>query len=178
MIDSGCIEVNVHKKTSTLSGILWIIATVLAVCFVVLGLIGSVIFLIPGAAFAVGAVFAYYNRYIDYEYSLVDRELRIAKIMNRSRRKHLVTFDLDTMEIMAPADDDKLSSYRARRDLKVYDFSDHDPQDRQHLYEIYLEGKDKVILTLEDNEYADRLLMSVRQFAPHKLVLRPSHIIH
>lgn len=177
-MDLGVIEVVVNRKRSALLSAARILCIIGAVMFLMLGLVLMSLIglfaLIPiavGIGCVVGAYFSRMNSQVDYEYSLVDRELRVAKIMNKEKRKSVGTYDLDKMEILARAGSHELDSYHNMKDCRVLDYSAKDEAKADSLYELYLidqNDKLKILLNLEGEE-GEKLLNSVRMFAPRKV---------
>ncbi len=167
-MDTGCIEIVVNSKSSALIKFAHILLIMLAVAFALLGMVAGFVPLIIAIACGIGAYFAGMNTEVDYEYSLVDKELRVAKILKKSRRKDMGKFDLDKMEILAPAVSHELDSYNHRQNLKEFDFSRHDPEEKESKYNLFLEGGTKLVLTLEGDD-GKLILDNVRAFAPRKV---------
>lgn len=169
MIEDGVIEVVVCNKPNTGMKALKILLIVLAVAGFFLSA-ASLIFLIVAVVCAILAYVVNGKIQIDYEYSLVDRELRVARIANKEKRKHLGTYDLDKMEILAPATSYHLDDFKRHKVDKDLDYSDHlKPEDHpQGRYILFLEDNTRIQLTLQGEE-AQRLLDSIRQFAPRKV---------
>ncbi|MDD6733693.1 MAG: DUF6106 family protein [Lachnospiraceae bacterium] len=86
---------------------------------------------------------------VEYEYVYMDKELRIDRIYNQSKRKRVDTLDLNKMEILAKADSNLLDSY-SNRSVEVSDYSTNS-EDTEELatYEMYYDGKRKLILSLD-----------------------------
>ncbi|MBQ6362394.1 MAG: hypothetical protein IKF45_06585 [Lachnospiraceae bacterium] len=167
-MDIGCIEVVVSRKPNTLFKFLRVLLIMLAVCFLFLGLVGIMVAFIPGIACLVGYYFVNMNVGIDYEYSYVERELRIAKIMNKERRKEIATYDLEKLEIMAPVKSWHLDSYNGRQIAKDIDYSSGEEKQPDPCYYLYLEGNTRLKLELE-GEDAQNLIAAVKQMAPRKV---------
>ena len=174
-MELGIIEVVVNRKRNSLLGIVKVICIALAVILLFSGvtLMGTIGFwaFIPlalGVGAGVGAWFAGMNCSIDYEYSLVDKELRVAKIMNKERRKAIANYDLEKMEILAPVNSHELDSYRNRQNDKESDYSTHDESRKATIYLCYLEGNQKLILDL-DGADGEKLLKAIRMLAPRKV---------
>ena len=91
------VECLVKKKTPTYMKFLKILTIMLAVCFILIGFV-FLIGLLLGIIFAVIAYFVYQNADLEYEYLYVDKELTIDKVMAKSRRKRVATFDLNKMK--------------------------------------------------------------------------------
>lgn len=86
---------------------------------------------------------------VEYEYVYMDKELRIDRIYNQSKRKRVDTLDLNKMEILAKTDSNLLDSY-SNRSVEVSDYSTNS-EDTEELatYEMYYDGKRKLILSLD-----------------------------
>ncbi len=167
-MDIGCIEVVVSRKPNTLFKFLRVLLIMLAVCFLFLGLVGIMAAFIPGIGCLVGYYFVNMNVGIDYEYSYVQKELRIAKIMNKERRKEVATYDLEKMEILAPVRSWHLDSYKNKQIAKDVDYSSGEEKQPDPCYYLYLEGNTRLKLELEGEE-AMQLLDAVKQMAPRKV---------
>lgn len=174
-MEFGVIEVVVNCKKNPLIEAAKVVCVILAALFLLgglsmMGVIGlwALIPIVLGVLAAVGAYMASMNSNVDYEYALVDRELRVAKIMNKEKRKAIAQYDLDKMEILAPMNSHQLDSYRNRQNLKELDFSSHDSERAASTYCCYLEGNEKLVLDLADAD-GEKLLNAIRMFAPRKV---------
>lgn len=167
-MDLGVIEVVVNTGRNTLLQVLRIVLAVLGIGLLILGVVANFILLIPAAACGVGAYFADLNAVVDYEYSLVGDELRIAKILKKEKRKFLGTYDLDKLEILAPEKAHQLDAYRGSDRYKTLDYSN--PHDAEHKYQAYVDGSQRIVLTI-DGEEGETLIKSIRQHAPSKVIL-------
>ena len=167
-MDIGVLEIVVNKKTDTLLKIMRVLTIVLAVCFVILGTLmgAAIIGLILGVACSVAAYFVWLNCVVDYEYDYVEKELRIAKILQKQKRKELVSYPLDKIEILAPSSSWHLDSYKNRQ-METADYSSGYEDRLQYQYTLVVNNK-KILLELE-GEDADRLLTTIRTFAPRSV---------
>ena len=87
---------------------------------------------------------------IEYEYLYLDKEITIDKIMAKTRRKRVLTIDVNKIEILAPEKSYQLDSYRNRQ-VKAIDYSaGHDLPD-QKLYVMFYEGSQKYLLNLTED---------------------------
>ena len=59
------------------------------------------------------------NRYVEYEYSYYDGELRFARIINMKRRKELKTYMMEEVISLAPIDDRSVYQYVNDKNAKV-----------------------------------------------------------
>ena len=169
-MDIGVLEIVVNKKTDTLLKIMRVLTIVLAVCFVILGTLmgAAIIGLILGVACCVAAYFVWLNCVVDYEYDYVEKELRIAKILQKQKRKELISYPLDKIEILAPSSSWHLDSYNGRQIAKDIDYSSGEEKQPDPCYYLYLEGNTRLKLELE-GEDAQNLIAAVKQMAPRKV---------
>ena len=123
--------------------------------------------LIPVIGCGVVCYFLWLESVVDYEYDYVDKELRVAKIQQKQRRKELAVYDLTKMEILAPADSYQLDSYK-NRDLKVTDYSSGREEDKADRYVLILSDNTKLILDLV-GDYGQELLDILRIYSPRKV---------
>lgn len=87
---------------------------------------------------------------IEFEYLYVDKEISVDKIMAKTRRKKLLTIDVNKIEIMAPEKSHQLDSYRNRQ-TKVTDLSAGHDLPEEKLYWIYYEGSQKYLMNLTED---------------------------
>lgn len=167
-METGCLEIIVNRETNTLVKAMRIIAIVLTVCFCLLFFFTmNFLLLIPLAACAAGFYFLWLESAVDYEYDYVDKELRVAKIQQKQRRKELAVYDLTKMEILAPADSHHLDSYKSKA-LKVIDYSSRREEDKADRYVLILSDDTKLILDLT-GDYGQELLDILRIYSPRKV---------
>lgn len=167
-MDTGVIEVVVHKKTNPAIKVVRIAMIVFTVLFVLAGILLHPIFFVPAVAALAGYFLADRNMDVDYEYVYVEKELRVAVIRNKSRRKQVATFDLDRLEMCAPALSHHLDGFRNRNVTHDCDFSSHEVTVPDNRYFMYLSDGTRIILNL-DNEYGQTMVEAIRQFAPRKI---------
>ena len=164
-MDTGCLEVVVKRKKSTAMAFLKVLTIMLAVCFALIGLMGIWPALIIAAACAVAAYFVSQNVDVEYEYTYLDRELRLAKIMNLSKRKEIGKYDLEKMEILAPANSYHLDDFKNKK-VRELDYSSHEEKKPDPRYFLYVGGDTKLIL-----EPTTEMVEAIRSFAPRKTFL-------
>ncbi len=100
---------------------------------------------------------------IEYEYLYLDKEISVDKIMAKTRRKKVLTIDVNKIEIMAPEKSHQLDSYRNRQ-TKVTDLSaGHDLPDLK-LYSVYYEGSQKFLMNLTED-----FAKTIKGIAPRKV---------
>lgn len=157
------IEVMVRKKTpigmKVAQYLLVALTVFFALCSLILGLIGILFAIATGVC----AYFVSMRSVIEYEYTYFDKELDVDVIYSMQKRKHLKTYDLSKLEVLAPKGSYHLDSYKNRQ-LKASDFSTHKPENDGSVYEMYIGGSDKVIL-----EPTPELIKVIANIAPRKV---------
>lgn len=157
------IEVMVRKKTpigmKVGQYVLVILTVFLFLCSLILGIFG----LIFAVAAGVGAYFIGLRSLIEYEYTYFDKELDVDVIYSMQKRKHLKTYDLTQLEVLAPVGSYHLDSFK-NRDIKARDFSTHVPENERNVYVMYVGGNEKVIF-----EPTPELIKTIANIAPRKV---------
>lgn len=122
-----------------------------AVCF--LGAIYSFLAVVPAAVLFLLGWFFGSRSSVEYEYSLLGREITVDAIYNRSSRRTVGTYSLDRTEGIWPAGAQRLLALEGRQ-IKTTDVSAG--KDRTDNYVIIYEGSEKVIFT-PDEEFLSGL---------------------
>lgn len=157
------VECMVKKKASGLLSALKVVLIGITVITGLLGFMGLIVFLIVAVAAGVGAYFVSLNANLEYEYLYVDKQLTVDKIMARTRRKKVETFDLERMEILAPIKSWHLDDYRNRQ-LKDVDYSSGVEQQPDIRYSMIYNGEKRVIF--EPNA---EMVAAIKSIAPRKV---------
>ena len=157
------VECMVKKKASGLMSALKVLLIGITVITGLLGFMGLIVFLIIAVAAGVGAYFVSLNANLEYEYLYVDKQLTVDKIMARTRRKKVETFDLERMEILAPIKSWHLDDYRNRQ-LKDVDYSSGVEQQPDIRYSMIYNGEKRVIF--EPNA---EMVAAIKSIAPRKV---------
>lgn len=122
-MDDVFVEQIVKRKISGVGILIRIGVTVLAIaacCTIpILGVFGFAI----TALFVYLAYLGFVYTSLEYEYSFVNGELTIDKIMGKRRRKHITTYDIKNAEIIAPMGNEEIR--RRFDDLAKLDYSSH-----------------------------------------------------
>ena len=166
-MDTGCLEVIVNRKPNTLIKAVCYGACVLTVCFCLLAFMTSLLFLIPAALCAAAANYFWLESAVDFEYVYVDKELRVAKIMQKQRRKELAVYDLTQMEVLAPVGSYHLDGFK-NKDLKVIDYSSQGDENKATRYALILSDGTELILDMV-GDYSSQILDLIRTFSPRKV---------
>lgn len=103
---------------------------------------------------------------LEYEYSFYDGEMRIDKIMHKSARKKLHTFNFGKMDFMAPEGSHHLGGMVS--DRKKYDYSAGDEEQVSYIAVLYDENNTAVELKFTPNE---ELLDKLNKTYPRKVYM-------
>ncbi len=160
------VEVMVDRKTSPLLGVARIVLYALAIICFMLGLVGSGLFFVGAIAFALVAYFVLPNFDLEYEYLYIDKEISIDKIMSKEKSKHVMSVDLNNMEVIAPVNSHELDQYRARG-LKTYDFTSNTEGARVYSVVCTNGNEGTVMVNIEPNE---EMLHAIKNVFPRKVL--------
>ena len=163
MVSETYVECLIAKKPSFALRFLKILLIMITVCFAMLGMLGYVIGLFIAIVAGVGAYFAHMYADIEYEYLYLDKEISIDRVMAKSRRKKIATYEIERMEILAPVKSYHLDAFK-NRELKTVDYSSRIEGEHDKRYIMIYEGGMKIIL--EPNA---ELVKAVQSIAPRKV---------
>ena len=147
----------VSRRTKPLYYILLGGAFLLAVLIAVMGTMFFGVFsFIAGALIA---LIAYYfispQLSVEYEYTILNHDLQIDAIYNKSRRKPKMTLDIQTAEIIAPKDSHRMDSYRPE---KTYDFSSGRSSEKTYAIMISYKQQNACVLIDPDTRMVDHMV--------------------
>ena len=157
------LEVMVRKKTPIGMKVGQYVLVILTVFLFLFSLFLGIFGLIFAVAAGVGAYFLGMRSMIEYEYTYFDKELDVDVIYSMQKRKHLKTYDLTQLEVLAPAGSYHLDSFK-NRDIKARDFSTHLSENERNVYVMYVGGNEKVIF-----EPTPELIKTIANIAPRKV---------
>ena len=157
------IEVMVRKKTPIGMKVGQYVLVILTVFLFLFSLFLGIFGLLFAVAAGVGAYFIGMRSMIEYEYTYFDKELDVDVIYSMQKRKHLKTYDLTQLEVLAPVGSYHLDSFK-NREIKARDFSTHLPENERNVYVMYVGGNDKVIF-----EPTPELIKTIANIAPRKV---------
>lgn len=159
------VECLVKAKQKTGMKLLKYLLIGLTVVFGLLALMGYVMALIAAVITGVGAYFVNLNSDLEYEYLYLDRELVIDKVMAKSKRKRVATYQVDRMEILAPIHSYQLDNYKNRQ-VKIKDYSIGEELKPDLRYALFYEGGEKLILSP-----SEEMVKAMRNAAPRKVFM-------
>ncbi|MFI3201985.1 MAG: DUF6106 family protein [Eubacteriales bacterium] len=141
-------EFMVKREKSTIATIGKVVLIVIATLgFLSANLIGYIL----AAVLGVGAYLLHLNGDLEYEYLYLDRELTVDKIMAKTKRKRVESYQLDQMEIVAPIGSYQLDRFKNKDSTcKVYDYTSKEKNSSNTTYVIYYKNNQKILI--EANE--------------------------
>ena len=115
----------------------------------------------------VWGIFVILSRRIEFEYLFTSERLVIDKIINRKRRRNIITSDCSEIEIIAKADSAKFEHYVTQAKKKISAVSSMDSKDIYFfIVNRTIDGKiNKILVLFEPDE---RMLKSIRAAVPRK----------
>lgn len=154
------IEILVKRKTPVVMKITVYVLALLAVFLIYMFGILAILFSIVAGALA---WFVATRSNVEYEYTYFDKELDVDVIFSMQKRKHITTYDLAQLEVLAPRGSYHLDAFK-NRDVKTKDFSTQFPENEKNVYVMYLAGSEKVIF-----EPTPELVKTIANIAPRKV---------
>lgn len=112
------------------------------------------------ALFASYKIFCSFN--IDWEYIFVDDEIRFSKIINKSRRKELVTVNLSKAEAVARVNDGAHNRLLTHRDYKHFNFKSNTTDDCWFVAGLSSKGERICVVFEPDERMLEALKLTVR----------------
>lgn len=158
-------ELLIKQKESGKDKFLGAVMVIAAVVSVASGLFLHPLFLLGAVAFGVLSYVVYFRKMkVEYEYTYMDRELRIDRIYNESKRKSITVLDLNKMEILAKENSHHLDSFK-NRTVKEWNFSTGmEDSEEMATYVMYYAGTDKYYLSMTED-----FMKAIRLYLPHKV---------
>ncbi len=131
-------------------------------------LVGAVIvspfFIIGTIGLGIGSFLVYFRRMsVEYEYTYLDKEIRVDRIYNLNNRKQVDTLDLNKMEILAVKNSSALGGF-AHRKAAVTDYSAGEDNEETKVYELWYDGHRKILMSLSDD-----FIQPIVRFWPNKV---------
>jgi hypothetical protein len=80
--------------------------------------LGDLVIFLVAAAAVVGLFYARVHMRVEYEYTFTNGELDVDRILNGTKREHLFSINLRTVEKMAPVEDESYARYDADAKMK------------------------------------------------------------
>lgn len=158
----------VPRKTPAKDKFLSILMKVLVGFFVLFTLVNynTLLFIIT-VALGVGAYFLLPNFSVEWEYQYLNGELDIDKILQKTKRKRVESFQIQDAEIIAPVSSHQLDYYNNNPNLKVKDYSSMNPENEKKRFAMII-GTDKGLVKVLF-EPSEKMLKDMKTKAPRKV---------
>ena len=127
--------------------------------------------LVTGALFIVFLVLSIIiimNRNIEYEYDYTNGSLEIAKIIDNSKRKKIVTVESSELRLVAALGTNESLKYDHVQ-LKTYDCSAHDPNVKTYILVAHSEAKGNDFKVIFNP--SDKLLNAMAKYNKHDIFM-------
>ncbi len=121
--------------------------------------------LLPAAILAILSYYLILWLNVEYEYLYVNGDIDVDKILNRTRRKKVGSFDLANLEYVAPTGSHELDTYLSRPDKSELDFSSGEDNAKTYTA-VYVMDKGTKLVKME---LTDTILQDLRRQAPRKI---------
>ncbi len=151
------IECLVKRKRNPMSFLIKGAFIFITVLFFLLGLM-NVLFFVGGALMVFLDYMVFLNLDIEYEYLYVNGELSIDKILAKSKRKSLMTFNVHKISLLVPVDAPELMKYK-NSNLKKLDYSSGYGGADRYVF-IYNDNREQKYVVFEPDEVLLGLLKS------------------
>lgn len=109
-------------------------------------------------------IFLFRRMDVEYEYIYINGDLDIDKVMHKEKRKHMLSMNVQDMELLAPEGSFQLQSYRTG---KVYDYSSGDPAATGRYVLVFTRSGETVKVLFEPNR---DLVEGFFLLAPRKVI--------
>lgn len=154
----------VKRKTPPIDQGKKILLIVVTVLVAIAGIFISPLLLVAAIVLGIATYFLIQRWDLEYEYILVKDELRIDKIMVKTKRKKVCTLDLGTLEVMAPKKSHRLDYYRNNPKLKVKDLSSLDESHKTYGMVLGQDGLQMIYF-----EPDEEMFQMIQKLSPRKV---------
>ena len=156
----------VPRRQKTSGILISILIIVLADAAAVFGMpwIGILSFFIAVLIRMIAFYFIFPKLRVEYEYMILNHDLQIDAIYNKSKRKNMLNFDIQTAEIIAPKKSPRLNSFHPD---KTYDFTSGNENAGVYAVMISLDQKNSCVYIEPDR----KMIEHMRQWMGSKMFL-------
>ena len=127
-------------------------------------LVGFLSFLIAVLILMIAFYFIFPKLNVEYEYMILNHDLQIDAIYNKSKRKHMLSFDIQSAEIIAPKKSPRLNAFHPD---KTYDFTSGNENADVYAVMISLDQKNSCVYIEPDR----KMIEHMRQWMGSKMFL-------
>lgn len=162
-------ELLIKQKSNSMNRFLGIGMIVLSI----LSVISAVVlfrwyFLIGAVLCAILSYVLYFRRKtVEFAYTYLDKELRVDRIYNQTRRKQIDVLDMNKAEIVAPLNSNHLDNYKNRQTADSNYSTGEEDTDELKTYVMYYEGKRRIFFS-----FSEDMIQAIRTGIPSKTKLQ------
>lgn len=165
---------NEHIVSRKPSGAQWVLRILILLAAALLSLLAVTfvpqIGLVLAAGIIYGAYWLFSSFNVEYEYILTNGELDVDKIVNRRKRKRVLTVDCRKFEVMAHVQDEAHRAEMESSNIQTkLDVSSGANYDKAYFCIFTDEKKGRVRMIFEPTE---KMLASIKSFIPRKLFIK------
>lgn len=131
-----------------------VILVVVAIAVLGMPFLGFLSFTLALVVAILAIYFIFPKLNVEYEYTLLNHDLQIDVIYNRSKRKKMKNFDIQTAEIIAPKGSPRLNSFKPD---KVFDFSSGNPSAKVYAIMIAVDQTNACVYIEPDAQMLDHM---------------------
>ena len=131
-----------------------VILVIVAVALLGMPFVGFLSFVIAVILAVVAYYFIFPKLNVEYEYIILNHDLQIDAIYNKSKRKRLKSLDIQGAEIIAQKGSPRLNSYKPD---KVYDYSSGNPSGKAYAIMMPMDQKNACIYIEPDAKMIDHM---------------------
>ncbi len=147
------VYVLVEKKKSPVISVFAIFSFVMGIISVLLTL--WAFYFLPVALLCFGVGYFLSSRYIEFEYSYFDGDVRFAKITNKAKRKKLPAYKIDDVMMIAPSGDPSVYKYENESNAKIRRYQSGSKDAKLYVMAVKGEGGTELIYFEPDEKYLD-----------------------
>ncbi len=125
------------------------------------GILIHPIILLAAVGMGIATYFLLPGTDLEYEYLLIGHSLDIDKVMAKTKRKRVKSFDLASADIIAPLNSHRMDYYNANTNIKTLDYSSGNPEHRRFAFIISDSGATCRVIIEPDDEMTAMLRSSM-----------------
>ena len=162
------LEELVKRKRTTMDSALRLGLMALSAVLVVLALLSwNIVIIVAAIAICVADIFVFPRFNTEWDYQYVNGEIDVDRILNKSKRKRVASYDIANAEILAPAKSHRIDYYNNNPKMKVIDYSSCDPERERNVYAMIISNEGQLLKVLF--EPTEKMVKDLRTKAPRKV---------
>lgn len=169
-METGCLEVVVNRRNSTLYRCAMLLTGALAVGCLILSFFIHFAFLVGVAGFVLLSRLCWWHILTDWEYVYVENELRVTEILQKEKRAKTAVYDFAKLDVLGPVKSSRVEA-RRRQGATCTDYTGVNGQDPSRCCVLVLMDGSELLLDL-GGEYGERMLQQMRHDQPSKVFLQ------